>query len=147
MKFENQNSKLRLLIAGLIVLSVIFFIIGQAVERGEKEVAEGEERAHDEISESQEEGSETQEGNLFGVNLESSLMISIFVLVWVVLIAILFLYYRTGLVSILIFAVITIIFDISEMSGKLGESSLLVFFVSLVTISHLAIAVLAVLGL
>ncbi len=147
MQFEKKNSNLRLWIIGLIIFSIIFFILGQVSERSKNEAGK---EAHDEASETQEEQegySKVDEGTIFGINLESPLIITLFILVWIVLIIVLFLSERIGLTLVLIFAIITMMLDVSEISRKLGEGGILVFFVSLVTLSHLAIAILSVLGL
>lgn len=147
MQFEKKNSNLRWWIIGLIIFSIIFFILGQVNERSENE---SRKEAHDEASETQEGqegGSKIEEETFFGINLESPLMITLFVLVWIVLIVVLFLSERIGLTLVLIFAIIAMILDFNEISKKLGEEGILVFFVSLVASSHLAIAILSVFGL
>jgi len=85
---------------------------------------------------------------VFGLDLENPWFVSAFALVWVVFIAALLRFGRIALPAVLLVAVVATVLDGGEVVRQIGEAkSLLASIAVLVTVAHVALAVLALLVL
>ena len=81
---------------------------------------------------------------VFGLDLENPWFVTAFALVWVVFIAALLLFGRLALPAVLLVAAVATVLDVGEVVRQVGEAKdLLATMAGLVTVSHVALAVLA----
>jgi hypothetical protein len=95
---------------------------------------------------------QTQEGlqpeTVFGLDVENPWFVTVFVLIWLVFIAMLIRFGRIVLPAVLLVAVIATVLDTGEVVHQIGEARSLVATIAvLVTMSHVVLAVLALLVL
>jgi hypothetical protein len=166
MQPTNQSAPLArgslLLIVGLIAVSTILFVVGVTVERrGEaagstaahQELsAEGEEAAHQEEAGSHEEvggASKHQEESILGINPDATWVVITVALGWVVLAAGLLLFRGpTVLILVALAAAAATVLDVMEVLRQWAlANGTVAILAMLVTLTHAAIAVLAVLVL
>ncbi len=85
---------------------------------------------------------------VLGIDLENPWIIGAFVVVWIALLAGLFLLGRLGFVVVAVVSTMALIFDIAELSHQIGRSDALVAIIAaLVAAGHATVATLAIVAL
>ncbi len=159
--------KMLVLIVGLIVVGAALFVTGVLIEHSGSGTSAAVSTAQGQIASTSQDvdgGHEStsitqksptvqahegvQSETVFGLDLENPWFVTAFALVWVVFIAALLRFGRIALPAILIVAVVAMVLDVGEVVRQVGEAkSLLATIAVLVTVSHGALAVLALLVL
>jgi len=153
-------------IVGLIAVGTALFVIGVIIERSgsgapaavsttqgqTSSTSQDVDGGHESTSTQRSPTAQAHEGlqseTVFGLDLENPWFVTAFALVWMVFIAALLRFGRIALPAILIVAVVAMVLDVGEVVRQVGEAkSLLATIAVLVTVSHGALAVLALLVL
>lgn len=164
---EPIARKVLVLIVGLIVVGAVLFVTGVIIERSgsgtpaEASTTQGQtstgshnaDGGHESTSGTQKSSTVqahegVQTGTVFGLDLENPWFVTAFVLIWVAFIAALIRFGRVALPAVVLVAVVAAVLDGGEVVRQVGEAKTLVATIAgLVTISHGALAVLALLVL
>ncbi len=163
---EPIARKILVFIVGLIAVGTALFVIGVIIERSGSgtpavvsttqgqttSTSQDADGGHEATSTQRSPTAQAHEGlqgeTVFGLDLENPWFVTAFALVWVVFIAALLRFGRIALPAILIVAVVAIVLDVGEVMRQGGEAkSLLATIAVLVTVSHVALAVLTLLVL
>lgn len=164
---EPLARKILVLIVGLIVVGTVLFVTGVIIERSgggtpaAVSTAQGQTSSTSKDADGGHESTsstprtptaQTHEGvpseTVFGLDLENPWFVTAFVLIWVVFIAALVRFGRIALPAVVLVAVVATVLDGGEVVRQVGEAkSLLATMAVLVTVSHVALAVLALLVL
>ncbi len=164
---EPIARKMLVLIVGLIVVATALFVIGVIIERSgsgapaaasttQGQTSTGSQdadRGHESTSSTQKSPTvQAHEGlqseTVFGLDLENPWFVTAFVLIWLVFIAALVRFGRIALPAVLLIAIVATVLDGGEVVRQIGEAkSLLASIAVLVTVAHVALAVLALLVL
>lgn len=164
---EPIAQKMLVLIVGLIVVGTALFVTGVIIEHSgggtpaaasttQGQTSTGSldaDGGHESTSSAQKSPMvQTHEGlpneTVFGLDLENPWLVTAFVLIWLVFITALVRFGRIALPAVLLIAVVATVLDAGEVVRQIGEAkSLLASMAVLVTVSHVALAVLALLVL
>ena len=164
---EPIARKMLVLIVGLIVVGTALFVTGVIIERNGGGTPAAASTAQGQISTGSQDadgGHEStsstprsptvqaheglQSETVFGLDLENPWFVTAFVLIWSVFIAVLVRFGRIALPAVLLVAVVATVLDVGEVVRQVGEAkSLVATMAGLVTVSHVALAVLALLVL
>ncbi len=160
---EPIARRMLVLIVGLIVVGGALFVTGVSIERSGSSTSAAVSAAQSQTSSTSQDAdgghestSSTQklptgqahEGvqseTVFGLNLENPWFVTAFVLIWLVFIAALIRFGRIALPAVLLVAVVATVLDAGEVARQVGEAkSLLATMAVLVTVAHVALAILA----
>lgn len=149
------------LIVGLIVIGAALFVTGVIIEDSGSSASATASTAHGQTSStshdadgghestsSTQKSPTAQEGvqseTVFGLNLENPWFVTAFALIWVVFMAVLIRFGRIVLPAVFLVAAVATTLDAGEVARQVGEAkSLLATMAVLVTVSHVALVVLA----
>lgn len=154
-------------IVGLIVVSTGLFVIGVVIEHngsgtsaavsttqkisstsGDPDGGHESSGSPLQTSPTTHESGGLQNETVFGLDLESPWFVAVFVLGWLVLIAVLIRFGRITLPVILLLAVVVTVLDVGEVIRQIGEAkSVIATLAVLVALMHIALAALALLVL
>jgi hypothetical protein len=165
MFMEPIARKMLVLIVGLIVVGMALFVTGVIIERSGSGTSAAVSTAQGQTSTGSHDAdgghestsstprsptTQAQEGvqseTVFGLDLENPWFVAAFVLIWLILIAALVRFGRIALPAVLLVAAVAMVLDVGEVVRQVGEArSLLATMAVLVTASHVALVVLALL--
>ena len=158
---EPIARKMLVLIVGLIVVGTALFVTGVIIERsrstapaavsttpGQTSTGSPDADGGHEATSSTQKSPTAQERvaseTVFGLDLENPWFVTAFALVWVVFIVALLRFGRLALPAVLLVAAVATVLDIGEVVRQVGEAKgLLATMAGLVTVSHGALAALA----
>lgn len=158
---------LLVLMVGLIVVGTALFVTGVLIEHSvsgtpapvstalgqTSSTSQDADGGHESTGSTQKSSTvQTHEGQqhetVFGLDLENPWFVTAFVLVWLVFIAALIRFGRIALPGVLLVAVVATVLDAGEVMRQVGEAKSLVATIAvLVAVTHVALAVLALLVL